>query len=281
MFRTATIAAAISLAIAGVAHAGEAAMSRQVRGPENPMITTPTWEVLRPDVTEESAFLDGEDLMFLEAPKAANDAAFVPFSIRQKRGTGERITKMTVVVDENPAPLVANFDFGPLAGDLYLESRVRYDQPSNLRVIAWTDTGNVYMAGRHILAAGGCSAAAAKDPTEAIAHIGEMKLRQFASRGGSASSGQVRQAQLMIRHPNFTGMQAMPNGDIIDPRFVDDVEVRLGDELLFHMTGGFSISEDPTFRFTYVDNGALDMTVTVRDTSGAVFRQVFPLNTGS
>ena len=108
-----------------------------------------------------------------------------------------------------------------------------------------------------------------------------MKLRQFAAKGGTGASGQVRQAQLMIRHPNFTGMQAMPNGDIIDPRFVDDVEVTLGGELLFHMTGGFSISEDPTFRFTYVDNGALDMVVTVRDTSGAVFRQVFPLNSGS
>ena len=284
MIRTVAFAAAIAIGVAGMARAdGASIMQRVVKGPENPMITTPTWEVLRPDVTEATEFLDGEAFFYFQAPETAYDAAFVPFSIRQRRGTGERVTDVTIVVDENPAPVAAAFELGPLMGDLYLESRVRYDSPSNIRAIDRTDKGNVYMIGRFVQAAGGCAAAASKDPSEALANVGKMKLRQFDARGGATrASGTVKQAQLMIRHPNFTGMQVHTGTlDRIDPRFVELVEVRLGDELLFRMTGGFSLSEDPSFRFTYRDNGALAMTVTARDTSGAVFRKSFPLGTGS
>lgn len=282
MIRTVALAAALTLGAWGPALA-DGVMQRTVKAPDNPMIASPTWEALRPDVTDVTEFLDGEALFFFQAPPTAYDAAYVPFSIRQRRGTGERVTHLTIVVDENPAPVAANFEFGPLVGDLYLDSRVRYDSPSNLRAIARTDKGNTYMVGRFVQAAGGCTAAAAKDPTAALAGLGKMKLRRFAAKGGKpAASGAVRQAQLKIRHPNFTGMQAMPGTDeIIEPLFVDTVEVRLGEDLLFRMTGGFSISEDPTFRFTYIDNGAQAITIQATDTSGAVFRQVFPVGPGT
>lgn len=281
MIRFVALAAIAALGFAAPAPA-DGLMKRAVKGPENPLVASPTWEILRPDVTDATTFLDGEKLFYFQAPKAAYDAAYVPFSIRQRRGTGERVTRLTIVVDENPAPVAAVFEFGPLIGDLYLDTRVRYDSPSNLRAIARTDKGNTYMIGRFVQAAGGCTAAAAKDPVEALKGVGKMKLRQFKAKGPARSSGAVRQAQLKIRHPNFTGMQAMPNDDArIDPRFVDSIEIRLGEELLFRMTGGFSISEDPSFRFTYIDNGAQAITVRATDTSGAVFRQVFPVGPGT
>lgn len=282
MIRTIALATALALGTTSLVQA-DGVMQRTVKAPDNPMISSPTWEVLRSDVTDATDFLDGAKLFFFQAPPAAYDAAYVPFSIRQRRGTGERVTHLTIVVDENPAPVAAAFEFGPLVGDLYLDSRVRYDSPSNLRAIARTDKGNTYMIGRFVQAAGGCTAAAAKDPAAALAGIGKMKLRQFAAKGGTPkASGAVRQAQLKIRHPNFTGMQAMPGTDtVIEPLFVDSIEVRLGEELLFRMTGGFSISEDPTFRFTYLDNGAQAITVQATDTSGAVFRQIFPIGPGT
>jgi sulfur-oxidizing protein SoxY len=52
------------------------------------------------------------------------------------------------------------------------------------------------------------------------------------------------------------------------------MEVRQGDELLFTMTGGISISEDPTFRFSYRPTGEA-VTVEAKDTEGRQFRQTF------
>lgn len=275
---------ALSVATHAVADEQSAIMQRTVKAAENPMVASETWELLRPDVTDQTDFLDGESLMFFQAPKAAYDAGAVPISIRQKRNSGERITGLAIIVDENPAPLVANFELGPLIGDLYLETRVRYDQPSNVRVIAQTDADKTYMIGRFVQAAGGCVTVVGGDPLAALKTMGEIRLRQFNAKGGMSgqSSGNVRKAQLMIRHPNFTGMQQVPGSDeFIEPRFIDNVEVRLGDELLFRMTGGFSISEDPSFRFSYVENGAQQLTVRATDTSGAIFQRSFGLESGA
>ena len=41
------------------------------------------------------------------------------------------------------------------------------------------------------------------------------------------------------------------------------------------MTGGISISEDPTFRFSYRPTGEA-VTVEAKDTEGQVYRQTFP-----
>ena len=279
-----TTAFALSVATQAIADDNSAIMQRTVKAAENPMVASETWDVLRPDVTDQTEFLDGESLMFFQAPNSAYDAGAVPISIRQKRNSGERITGLSIIVDENPAPLVANFELGPLIGDLYLETRVRYDQPSNVRVIAETDADKTYMIGRFVQAAGGCVTVVGGDPLAALKTIGEIRLRQFDAKGGMSgqSSGNVRKAQLMIRHPNFTGMQQMPGSDeFIEPRFIDNIEVRLGDEVLFRMTGGFSISEDPSFRFSYVENGAQQLTVRATDTSGAIFQRSFGLESGA
>lgn len=259
-------------------------MKRTVKAAENPMVASETWDLLRPDVTDQTEFLDGEELMFFQAPKAAYDAGAVPISIRQRRTSGERITGLSIIVDENPAPLVANFELGPLIGDLYLETRVRYDQPSNVRVIAETDAGKTYMSGRFVQAAGGCVVVGGSDPLAGLETMGEIRLRQFNAKGGmgAKSSGNMRKAQLMIRHPNFTGMQQMPGSDeFIEPRFIDNIVVKLDDEVLFTMTGGFSISEDPSFRFSFVENGAQQITVRATDTSGAIFQKTFGVGTGA
>ena len=45
---------------------------------------------------------------------------------------------------------------------------------------------------------------------------------------------------------------------------------------IFHMVGGISISEDPSFRFAYDDNGAVEFRVKARDTDGGRFEKTFP-----
>ncbi len=252
---------------------------------QNPMIASETWDDwLREEMVGQVHILDGEDIMALDVPVQAFDAATVPFTFRQRSGSDQRITHLKMIVDENPMPLVADFTFGPLMGEISFESRVRYDVYSNIRAVARLEDGRTMMVGRFVQAAGGCSAAVSRDVATAEATMGQMRLKQIDTSGGmsTAGDGTPREVQLMIRHPNFTGLQVHTGSlEQIEARFVNLVEVTLDGEQLFTMEGGFSISENPSFRFSYLDNGASEMKVRVVDTEGAEFVQHFALNSGA
>ena len=74
----------------------------------------------------------------------------------------------------------------------------------------------------------------------------------------------------MIKHPNANGMQLDINtANVIPARFVKEVVIRRGGELVFKIESTFSISTNPNFRFTFgrgADN-RLDVTVTDTDTA--------------
>src|SRR5208337_1228096 len=121
--------------------------------------------------------------------------------------------------------------------------------------------------------AGGCSAPAVKNMDEAASHLGQMKYREFKS----AESGH-REAQIMIRHPNNSGMQMDQLTHLYIPaHYIDKVVVRQGETLIFSMEGGISLSEDPNFRFSYAPNGAKTISVEAHDTKGNVFKQEWPI----
>ena len=86
-----------------------------------------------------------------------------------------------------------------------------------------------------------------------------MKFRLFGNPTGGPTST-AREAQIMIRHPNTSGLQRDQVSHLYIPaNFVEELRVWQGDALLFSMHAGISISEDPNFRFTYVSNGAHDV----------------------
>lgn len=251
----------------------------------NPMQSVETWnDFLREETVGEAMVFDGDELMALDAPVQAYDAATVPFTLRQRDTSGQRITNLKILVDENPMPLAAEFEFGEAMGNVTFESRVRYDVYSNIRAVATVEDGRMFMVGRFVQAAGGCSAAVSRDPVAALETMGQMKLKQFDTSGGQSGqvAGTERQVQLMIRHPNFTGLQVRTGTlDHIEARYIDRIEVTLGDEMLFTMVGGFSISENPSFRFSYIDNGADYLNVRAVDTEGTEFTHSFALHSGT
>ena len=79
----------------------------------------------------------------------------------------------------------------------------------------------------------------------------------------------------MIRHPNFSGLQrdqvTLLN---IPAHFIDRLEVRQGEDLLFSLQAGISISEDPVFRFAYAPNGQ-PIHVHAEDTDGNTWDHSF------
>jgi len=252
---------------------------------ENPLIEGQTWAELRGDIVGERPILDGSQLFDLDAPYRAHDAAVVPIRIVQAPLSDQRIVRLTLVVDENPSPVVAEFEFGQAMGHIELETRIRVDQYSNVRAIAETADGRLWMSGRFVKGAGGCSAPALKDMENALASAGQMRLKSFNAlalgTSGSADTAPRQstgrgEAQVMIRHPNYSGMQRNQVTQLFIPAFfVDALDVYLGDELLMHMSGGISISEDPSFRFSYSQTGAAEFRVRAHDTDGNLFEETF------
>ena len=133
------------------------------------------------------------------------------------------------------------------------------------------------MGGRFVKASGGCSAPATRDPEVALANMGQMKLRLFGEAEAPVISMPRREAQIQIRHPNYSGLQRDQITQLFIPaHFIDHLEVWQGEERLFEMDGGISISENPVFRFSYLDNGAPALTVRASDTDGNTFETELP-----
>ena len=64
-----------------------------------------------------------DNLVSFEAPERADDAALVPMSFSAKLPDGDprRVVKLTLVIDQNPAPQAAAFTLGEKAGDAHLD----------------------------------------------------------------------------------------------------------------------------------------------------------------
>lgn len=235
------------------------------------------WTVLKTDVFEDRAIKTDTGLVRIEAPKRAQDAAIVPVDIfidPAKFPGG--LKALTLIVDVNPSPVAATFQFGENSGVTHLSTRLRVDDYSYLRAIAETRNGELHMAETFVKASGGCSAPAVKNQTEANKTMGQMKLRQFAEQ--DSASGKDRELQLMIRHPNNSGLQKDPLTQyFIPPHFIHKVSVSQGDRQIFSMEGGISISEDPNFRFDYTSDGKGEIRVEAVDTDGKVFHDQWPL----
>jgi sulfur-oxidizing protein SoxY len=235
-----------------------------------------TWPSLAAQIFNGRVVRDGSAILTIDAPYRAEDAALVPVSIRSLLASDDArsIRGITLVIDENPSPLAAVFSPGASSGIRSLSTRVRVDSYTNLHAVAELSDGELYAVQRFVKAAGGCSAPAAKQEADAIP-LGTMRFRQFAAAPGADLT--VREAQLLIRHPNFSGMQMDQVTRLYVPaHFVKTVRVWQGEDLLLAVESGISISENPEFRFDYHPNGATSFRAEMEDSEGQAFTQAWP-----
>ncbi len=227
------------------------------------------WPSLATQIFNRRHLEDGSAILGIDAPYRAEDAAVVPISIRDLRppGGAPAISAVTLVIDQNPSPLAATFTLGSNSGIRSLSTRIRVDSYTQLHAVAEAADGRLYQAVRFIKAAGGCSAPAAKQEADSIP-LGTMRFRQF------SADAETRQLQLMVRHPNYSGMQMDQVSRLYVPaHFVSSVRIWQGDELLLAIESGISISENPEFRFDYRPNGTTEFRAEVQDSRGQVFKQ--------
>ena len=226
------------------------------------------WPGLKKDVFGDKPIAEEDGKVTLDAPYRADDAAMVPLTVRIPAGIAGKVAKLTLIIDQNPAPVAAAFTFGKGMGEgeRMMETRVRIDMYSNVRAIIEEQDGTLHMTTKFVKASGGCSAPAGKDVEEAMANLGKMQIKTFSA----SDTGGTGQAQVMMRHVQYTGMQMDQATRMFTPaKFVTELTVMNGEDLAFRMDGGISVSENPNFRFSFGGTGVIE--VMAKDTDGKVF----------
>lgn len=234
------------------------------------------WKDLQHAIFGDRVIQDGSAFLAIEAPARALDAALVPVQLSVKDGTAagsdKAIKGIFLVIDNNPGPLAGHFTFGPQGDPRSLKLRVRVNAYTYIHAVAETRDNRLYSVARFVKAAGGCSAPAGGDEQQAVQDIGHIKLRLTQP----FVAGRAIQAQLMIRHPNFNGMQMNQVTHLYTPAmFIRSIDVSYDGAEVMHMDSDISLSSDPVIGFGFIPPQKGQLKVLVRDTKDATFGQSF------
>lgn len=234
------------------------------------------WSDIREMLFADRQIRDGAGVIRLTAPERAHDAAIVPIQIvAEIPQTPEHyVETVHLVIDQNPAPVAGVFHLTPDSGRATIATRVRIDAYTNVRAIAETSDGQLYMASRFVKASGGCSAPALKDHEQAMARLGKMKIKPMTP----FQPGEPNEVQVLISHPNYSGMQMEPlSRNWIPPHYVREIEISYGDRVIMQVEGDISLSENPSVHFSFVPEGPGELSVRVVDSEGQAFGARMPL----
>ena len=262
MWRLAAVTVLVAAA-ALPAHAEVTEAARQAR-----------WADLQHAIFGDKPVQDGGEVIDIETPQRAEDAAIVPLSVHVADDMAKKTRKLYLVIDNNPSPLAGVFHFGP-AGDAHaIATRVRIDDYTYIHAIAETDDGTLYAAQRFIKAAGGCSAPAGKDQTAALKRLGQMKFALTAP----AAPG-LDTAQLLISHPNNSGLQMdQVTRQYVPADFIQRLRVSYAGEEVFTLDTDITLSENPMVRFSFVAPRAGELRAELEDSHQRHFDQHWPVS---
>ena len=266
-----------SLLLFGLFGAGAAARA-EIQSGDTPEASA-IWQKVRASLFQSRPIAAAtDDVISLDAPVRAEDAAIVPISIKTRlsQSAVRHIDKVYLIIDNNPSPISAIFQFTRLSGRADIETRVRIDEYTHVRAIAETSDGQLYMTTRFLKAAGGCSAPPGKDAQAALATLGRMKFRVETDAAGQQAANQPMLAQLMISHPNNSGLAMDQVSRLFTPaHFVRQVRITYRGQPVMSADVDFSISENPNFRFYFVPSDGGELKAEVVDSNDLRFESAF------
>ena len=241
---------------------------------------SPIWAKVKQSLFENRPIeIAANDMVSLEAPWRAEDAATVPIAIKSRipQSPGKYVERIYLIIDKNPSPIAAIFHFTPESGRADIDTRVRIEEYTHVRAIAEMNDGKLYMATRYIRASGGCSAPAGKDLEAALARLGKMKFRL----DNDIALNQPNLVQLMISHPNNSGLQMdQLTRHYVPARYVKKIDVTYNDKLVLSAEVDFSISENPNFRFYFTPRHPGELKAQVIDSNELKFNSQLEVKPG-
>lgn len=231
------------------------------------------WSALRSALFGDRKVEDGAGVIELDAPARALDAALVPLTISI---VGSRpIRTVHLVIDNNPGPLAGRFTFGPAADPRTLKVRMRVDEYTDIHAIAEGADGKLYSVKKFVKASGGCSAPVGSQDAKALQDLGQMRLKLLSD----FAPGKPVQTQLMIRHPQFNGLQMdQITRNYTLPHFIKTIDVSHAGQEVLRVESDIALSTDPVISFGFVPRAKGPLNVVVRDSEGLKFERSFEVH---
>jgi sulfur-oxidizing protein SoxY len=232
------------------------------------------WPDLQEALFPGKTIASGAEFIHITAPDRAYDAAVVPIAIDfdASKMQGITVKAMTVVIDKNPAPVAAVFHYPDDTVNPSIGTRVRVNEYTNIHAVVEAADGRLFMATVFVKAAGGCSAPASKSVADAQTHLGDLKLKV----PKEASADNPSQLELLIRHPNFTGMQMdQVTRNYVPADFVQNVTISHDGKPVLVIEGNISLSENPAFDFWLKPKTQGVLRVNAEDSNGRKFERVW------
>lgn len=213
------------------------------------------WLELKTAYFGDKAVSTSEDIITMDAPKRAYDAATVPIVIKTVNPR-QQIKQIHLIVDMNPLPLAGIFKINDAVSAWdSLETRIRINEYTNVRAVAELADGSLHMTSRFVKASGGCSAPASSDMVAAMARAGKMQIKLDKSPDSGKSSAL---AIIKISHPNNSGMQFdQISRHYIPAFFVQSITAEIDGKPLIDIETNFSMSENPVLRLNFTPNQSI------------------------
>jgi sulfur-oxidizing protein SoxY len=231
------------------------------------------WPDLQEALFPGKTLASGDAFIRITAPERAYDAAVVPiaidFDLAKMRGIA--VKTMTLVIDKNPAPVAAVFHYPEGTANPSIGTRVRVNEYTNIHAVVEAEDGRLFLATVFVKAAGGCSAPANKTVADAD-HLGDLKLKVPKEVAANSPS----KLELLIRHPNFTGMQMdQVTRNYVPADFVQNVSITHDGKPVLTIEGNISLSENPAFDFWLKPKSQGVLRVNAEDSNGRKFERVW------
>ena len=207
----------------------------------------------------------------LDAPSRADDASLVPMTISVTNP--KDVKGLYLVIDDNPSPVAAHFTFGPDADPKEIKLRVRVNTYTDVHAVAEMKDGSLVESTKYVKASGGCSAPMGMTDEEAMQGMGDMRLKI----AGDVAPNKPVDATLMIRHPNFNGMQMnQVTRDYTPARYIQTIGVKYDDTSVFNLETDISLASNPVITFDFVPSAAKGtLKVDVKDSTKAQWSKTF------
>ena len=235
------------------------------------------WQDLQKQIFGDKKTTTDDNAVMLDAPVRAEDAALVPITITL--ANPKDVKALYLVIDDNPSPLAAHFTFGPDADPKTIKLRVRVNTYTNMHAVVEMKNGQLVDTTKYVKASGGCSAPMGMSDEEAMKGMGEMRFKV----SGDMTASKPVNATLMIRHPNFNGMQMnQVTRDYTPARYIQNIAVTFDDKQVFNLDTDISLASNPVISFDLLPSSAKGaLKVEVRDSQDDKWSKTFNVPTVS
>lgn len=213
----------------------------------------------------------------IDGPRRAESGAQVPvtFSYDKAAANGVDIKKIYVIVDANPIQLAATYHLTELLGNFNMETRIRMETDSFVRLVGETADGKLYMAKREIRAAGGCGGTVENDEAKTRAEAGKIKMNVEEP----VKVGAVNTAVFNIRHVMRTGLQRdLVSQGFVPAFYINKTDFKYNGKPVMTVDVGVGTSENPYMKFKFTPDAPGKLEVTATDNEGKSFSHAVDVN---